>query len=93
MVSEGSAERGHEPLPELFSATRWRELASALELTRRQIEVARLICRGLTNEQIARELGRSASIVRGHSDKLYQRLNVHSRVGVVVRVVLTDRQV
>lgn len=89
--SEGSPE-GEKLLPELFPARRWRELGSACGLTNRQREVARLICRGMTNAEIARALGRSEAVVRQHSDGLYKKLGVGNRVGVVVKIVLADRR-
>ncbi len=91
MLGSVSRTEDIDPLPEIFPARRWHELARALGLTPRQREVARLICRGLSNKQIARTLGRSGSVVREHSDELYKRLRVCSRVGVVVRVVLSER--
>ena len=91
MSVDGEANQ-HDPLPELFPAQRWKELAAALGLTKRQVQVARLICRGLGNKEIARQLGRSESVVRQHSDGLYKRLRVGNRVGVVVRLVLADRR-
>jgi len=91
LASDGEAEGG-KVLPELFPAQRWRELAVALGLTKRQAQVARLICRGLGNKEIAQQLGRSESVVRQHSDGLFKRLRVGNRVGVVVRLVLADRR-
>jgi len=89
--SDGSPE-GEKLLPELFPARRWRELAAALGLTKRQTEVARLICRGMTNSAIAQGVGRSESVIRQHSDDLFKKLAVRNRVGVVVRLVLADRK-
>ena len=79
-------------LPELFTATRWRKLAERLGLSPRQREVARLICRGCGNKEIACRLGISPDTVRMHLRGLFERLQVHERVGVVVRLVLADRE-
>lgn len=45
----------------------------------RQMEVLRLICLGLSNKEIARELDLSASTVRAHISALFQKLGVSSR--------------
>lgn len=48
-------------------------------LPRRQLEVLQLICLGLSNKEIAKELGLSVSTVGGHVSALLNRLNVPNR--------------
>ena len=45
----------------------------------RQMEVLRLICLGLSNKEIARDLDLSASTVRAHISAMFQKLGVSSR--------------
>jgi two-component system, NarL family, response regulator NreC len=52
-------------------------------LTAREIEVLRLIVRGFTNNQIARNLSLSTRTVEGHRASLMDKLNLHSRVELV----------
>jgi DNA-binding CsgD family transcriptional regulator len=78
-------------LPELFAADVWPRLGAHFGLTARQVDVARLMCRGLPNKQIATELGRSVNTVAMHQRMLFRRLAVHDRVGVVVRLVQAER--
>lgn len=52
-------------------------------LTHREIEVLRLIARGYTNNQIAKELNISARTVEGHRANLMSKLELHSRVELV----------
>ncbi len=80
-----------DSLPELFSGAEWRSLAAHLKLSARQQAIARLTCRGLKRGVIARRLGVSENTVRTHVRGLYRRLNVDSRLGLVVRLVLADR--
>ena len=82
-----------DDLPELFGEAKWRQLADRLDLTPRQLAAARLVCRGCTTQQIAVRIGISPDTVRLHLRKLFTRLNVHDRVGVVVRLVLADRKI
>jgi len=97
----GAARIGRRPRPQaaadadsasLFSPQRWRELAAFLRLTPRQLAVARLLCADFSNAEIAQRLGLSNDTVGTHLKALYRRLDVQSRVGVVVRLVLVERK-
>jgi DNA-binding CsgD family transcriptional regulator len=48
-------------------------------LTERQRQVASRVARGLTNEEIAAELGISPRTVKAHCDTLRQKLGVPTR--------------
>jgi DNA-binding NarL/FixJ family response regulator len=79
-------------LPELFRDDQWRELAEHLKLTPRQQQIARLLCRGCTNRQMATRLGISAGTVRMHLRTLFEKLEVHDRLGLAVHLVRTERK-
>ncbi len=49
------------------------------DLPRRQMEVLRLICMGLSNKEIARDLGLSISTIRAHVSALFRKLAVANR--------------
>ncbi|MBI1827249.1 MAG: response regulator transcription factor [Planctomycetes bacterium] len=92
-MSENEASSSPERLlPELFTASRWSELAAALRLTPRHKQIARLICRGCNKDDIGKALSISGATVRMHTHGLFRRLNVHVRIGVVVQLVLLDRK-
>jgi DNA-binding NarL/FixJ family response regulator len=48
-------------------------------LTPREREVARLVARGLSNKQVARELGLSSGTVKLHLHRTFQKLGVKGR--------------
>ncbi|MBI5650398.1 MAG: helix-turn-helix transcriptional regulator [Chloroflexi bacterium] len=48
-------------------------------LTEREMQVARLIARGNSNAEIARALGIKPRTVDAHIQKIYSKLDVHSR--------------
>ena len=54
-------------------------------LTERQREVATLICQGLSNKQIAKELGVTEGTVKIHLHLIYKRLDVRSRADLLIR--------
>lgn len=58
-----------------------------LWLTKRESEVADLIARGLTNEQIAEELVLTAGTVANHVAHILQKLDLQSRVQIATTVV------
>lgn len=55
------------------------------DLTEREIEILRLAIRGLSNEDIARDLGLSIRTVQSHFTRVAKKLQVRSRTEVVLR--------
>ena len=60
---------------------------SAPSLTSREVEILRLVVRGQTNQQIARTLSISVSIVKRHVRHISGKLEVSERVQAAVRAV------
>lgn len=67
--------------PQAIPADGDAQLRSRIEhaLTRRELEVATLVARGLSNQRIAKELGVSVRTVESHLDHAYNKLDVDSR--------------
>jgi len=78
-------------LPELFTPSRWVALGRRFRLSKRQKEIARLICLGYSNTAIGKLLGLRPDTVRMHNRELFKKLAVHQRIGVPIRLVTTDR--
>jgi DNA-binding NarL/FixJ family response regulator len=53
------------------------------ELTAREVEILRLIAKGLSNNEAAKVLGLSRATVRTHLEHIYQKLEVTNRVEAV----------
>ena len=53
--------------------------AYAVDLTTREVEVLRLVARGLTNEQVAEQLAISPRTVNSHLISIYGKIGVSSR--------------
>ena len=51
-------------------------------LSARQLEVARLVARGLTNDEVATNLGISPKTIKSHLDQIYRRLDIGSRAAL-----------
>jgi DNA-binding NarL/FixJ family response regulator len=56
-------------------------------LTEREIEVLRLVARGLTNKAVGQELGISDRTVQGHLANIYGKLGVSSRTEAVTEAL------
>jgi DNA-binding NarL/FixJ family response regulator len=54
------------------------------QLTERELEVLRLLGRGMSNQEIARELWISESTVKTHVTRLFAKLNLRDRAQAVV---------
>jgi len=64
--------------------------ALASLLTARELEVARLVARGLTNVEIGKQLFISARTVSTHLANMYERLGIHTRAALAAHVVQHD---
>jgi len=82
---------GLKRLPDLFTGRQWRTLAKSFGLSTRQMQIARLICQGLTSRELATALRIAPDTVRMHRRVLFEKLGVHDRVGIPVRLVLAER--
>ncbi|MEZ5117136.1 MAG: response regulator transcription factor [Candidatus Nanopelagicales bacterium] len=56
-------------------------------LTRRELEVLRLVAQGLNNRAIADRLYISENTVKNHVSSIHEKLQVHSRTEAVIRAV------
>jgi two-component system nitrate/nitrite response regulator NarL len=65
--------------------------ALVVSLSPRELQIAHLVDRGLTNKQIARELGIEAATVKNHVHNLCEKLKVHRRGEAAARVRATSR--
>lgn len=84
------APQSSQRLVERYSAPPPEEVApepppSDLDLTRREIDVVREVCRASSNRQIARELGLSESTVKSYLSTVMEKLGATSRLEVALR--------
>ena len=61
--------------------------APAPKLTEREMEVLRLVARGMNNRDIAKELFISENTVKNHVRNILEKLQIHSRMEAVMIAV------
>jgi DNA-binding NarL/FixJ family response regulator len=74
--------RGERPIPPAIAA-RLAEHVARPALTKREVEVLKLIARGLRNKEIAGELNISDETVQVHVKNILAKLEVHDRTEAV----------
>ena len=57
-------------------------------LKEKEMEILNLICQGMRNKNIAKRLCLSIPTVEGYISKVYEKLNVSSRVEAAVKAIL-----
>jgi DNA-binding NarL/FixJ family response regulator len=61
-----------------------REQGPALRLTERELEVLRMVAKGLNNREVAKELFISENTVKNHVRNILEKLQLHSRMEAVM---------
>ena len=60
-------------------------------LSPREREVATLVARGLSNKEVARELGLSSGTVKIHLHSIFQKLGAKSRYRLIGQAISPDK--
>ncbi|MDQ6745286.1 MAG: helix-turn-helix transcriptional regulator [Actinomycetota bacterium] len=89
---------GREGEPNLVTLTSTRDPTSlssplAREVTEREAQVLRAVARGLSNGEVASELGISTHTVAKHLQHIYARLGVRNRTAAVRAAQASDRKI
>lgn len=77
---------GHRAIPTAVAA-RLAEYTPRVELTPRELEVLRLMAKGLSNPDIARVLGRTESTMKVHVSNVFAKLGVVDRTEAVTLAI------
>ena len=71
----------------LIDEQRWAQIGRRYNMTPRELEVAKLACRGLDNMQIGGTLNIKDGTVKTHIRNIYRRLNVQSRIAMFLKFI------
>ncbi len=71
----------------LLEDKQWRYIQKLYHLTPRELQVAKLVCLGLNNEEIAVYLKIQHGTVKTHIRNIYRRTNVKNKIQMLLRFV------
>jgi len=83
------SDRGRSPM--LLDRTHWRYLSRRYELTPREVQIAELVCQGLRQGSIARQLRIQPGTVKTHIRNIYRKVKVRNQMNMLLRFVSEAR--
>ena len=79
------------PAVTLLNKRQWKFLQQRYQMTPRELQIAKLICRGLDYKEIARSCDIKAGTVKAHIRNVYRKAWVHSKISMLLRFVEDSR--
>jgi DNA-binding CsgD family transcriptional regulator len=73
----------------VLKAKQWEYLSKCWHLTPREVEVAKLVCEGMNNEQIGKKLRIAYNTVRAHLGNIFRKVGVEGKTGIILKFIET----
>jgi DNA-binding NarL/FixJ family response regulator len=96
LTAKGVGKGPSIPIPPtvvLLNRKQWAYVQKKYDLTPREIEIAELVCNGLRNGSIAKHLRIRPGTVKTHTRNIYRKVRVRSKIGMLLRLVATSREI
>jgi len=71
----------------VLKAKQWDYLSKCWHLTPREVQVAKLVCKGLDNEQIGHKLHIEYNTVRAHLGNMFRKVGVRGKAALILEFV------
>jgi DNA-binding CsgD family transcriptional regulator len=71
----------------LLKQEHWFYIQRRYRMSRRELQVAELVCKGLSNGEIAKELKMRPGTVKTHLRNVYRRIRVKNKIAMLLKVV------
>ncbi len=71
----------------LLKQEHWSYIKRHYNMSRREIQVAELICMGFSNEEVAEDLKIRPGTVKTHLRNIYRRIRVRNKIAMLLKVV------
>ncbi|MCH7559272.1 MAG: response regulator transcription factor [Planctomycetes bacterium] len=69
----------------LLNKEQWSYIKRRYRISARELEVAKLICRGFSNKEITNDLGIALGTVKTHLRNIYRRVHVKNKITLLLR--------
>ena len=76
----------------LLDRKQWLYVQKQYNLTPRECEIAKLICRGLRNGSIAEHLNIKPGTVKTHTQNIYRKVHVKNKISMLLRFLVASRE-
>jgi len=77
----------------MFNARQWNYIKNCFHLTARQTEIAKLVCDGLNNDQIAKKCRITYNTARTHVAHICAKLGVYGRAELILYLIKVARHI
>ncbi|HEW79813.1 MAG TPA: hypothetical protein ENH34_07625 [Phycisphaerales bacterium] len=71
----------------LLNPKHWFYIQKRYHMSPREVQVAKLVCQGLSNEEIAKDLKIKRGTVKTHLRNIYRRIRVKSKIKMLLKFV------
>jgi DNA-binding CsgD family transcriptional regulator len=71
----------------VLKAKEWDYLSKCWHLTPREVQVAKLLCKGLDNEQIGHKLDIEYNTVRAHLGNMFRKVGIRGKATLILEFV------
>ncbi len=72
----------------VLKTKQWDFLSKCWHLTPREVQVAKLVCKGLDNEQIEHKLHIAYNTVRAHLGNMFRKVGVRGKAALILEFVV-----
>jgi len=71
----------------MFNSKQWKYVQKVYRLTKRQMEIAKLVCDGLNNDRIAEKCKITYNTARTHVAHICARMGVYGRAELILQLI------
>ena len=72
---------------DLINEGQWRCIQERYHMTEREVMVAKLICQGFSNEEVAKNLDITYGTVKAHIRNIYRKTGVHNKIAMLLKFI------